>query len=532
MAATAGLVLATGLAIKASPAIKAIVINFGQGAAAAAGEVMGHEALEKTRDIFSWRPSATEGTLRDQLAAMGLGSAETFMRLAASASDPALRLQHVKSALDELVRAQDRLAHANVLADEKMWTHQVLVHHLLVFVAYLHESRLGQDRAAGLRAVGIFLPPMFDLFAQKMDWARKALFNSDTKQRRVIDAYETHMTVWEQQLLELKSIMHTGIVRITREHETKMVRSVEIVLPAPALPAGVAALPPTCATCGIGFLVGGNGHCSNPSCDSVAAAAVPSIAPGLAVPAAAAGHALVAAPSPRWEWKADDGSWRAYQPRICALLDEKLALFRQGDRTARHVDIDGQRYCELAKMVQARWDSSSKRAIRRCEPEVWVRHTNSGRAFYRRPRDDMSITLDPPSAGAAVRHKEEAGANAVWFEERWARLVRAPVRQQHQQPPLPPPAIGATAPPPIAVIPTPASTGGSVHRDTVLAAGNDILTQVTTVEQAKAVCATLYGCVGFCFQSSHPNADGQVVQCYFKSVVNRGHAHGWCTFLK
>jgi hypothetical protein len=54
--------------------------------------------------------------------------------------------------------------------------------------------------------------------------------------------------------------------------------------------------------------------------------------------------------------------------------------------------------------------------------EVWVCHTNGGRAFYRRPREDASLTLKAPAEGASVRQKEEVGADAVWFEERWAHM--------------------------------------------------------------------------------------------------------------
>ena len=57
---------------------------------------------------------------------------------------------------------------------------------------------------------------------------------------------------------------------------------------------------------------------------------------------------------------------------------------------------------------------------------TWVRHTNGGRSFYRRPRDDSSITLDHPPAAASVREKEETNyenGDAEWFEDRWVQLI-------------------------------------------------------------------------------------------------------------
>eukprot|EP01043_Picozoa_sp_COSAG02_P030270 COSAG02_NODE_1924_length_10351_cov_4.487320_14_plen_581_part_00 len=545
MAATAGVIVAGGLAIKASPALSGIIVKLGQqlseGAACALGEVLGHRALDNTRAFLSWRPGASEGSLRDQFASEGLGSAVTFMQLAANAGDAAQRLEHVKSALDELVRAQDRVALADVLADEKMWTHQVHVHHLLVTVAYLHESRLGQDHASGLRAVSIFLPPMFDLFAQKMDWARRAFYGSDTKQQRVIDAYMEHMTVWEEQLLALQSTAGPSAVTIHREDATKMVRSVEMVCPTPTSPTAMVAR--MCPTCGIGFL-DGSGHCSSRSCEAVSAPAVATIAAAsvaaiLPLPPQlrpVAGPAVGNAPATRWQWQREDGSWQTYEPHLCARMERKFELVRQGNIAERHLDIDErrERYVDLKRMVQARWSDSvaSRRPIRRLEVDVWVRHTNSGRVFYRRPRNDMSTTLDPPPAWATIQDKEETGSGARWFEERWARLMPAP-HPTLQQPS--PPTVGTTLLPPTApVVMAPPSgyVSGGVRRGMVLAAGDDIDTQTVTVEHAKAICVMLPGCVGFCFQSPDPNAYGQAVPCYFKSSVTSGPDAGWCTFLK
>ena len=60
----------------------------------------------------------------------------------------------------------------------------------------------------------------------------------------------------------------------------------------------------------------------------------------------------------------------------------------------------------------------------------WVRHTNGGRAFYRRRGDDGSCTLAAPGGGASVVEKAEVKQHALceaeaWFEERWVRLTGA-----------------------------------------------------------------------------------------------------------
>ena len=54
--------------------------------------------------------------------------------------------------------------------------------------------------------------------------------------------------------------------------------------------------------------------------------------------------------------------------------------------------------------------------------EVWVCHMNGGRVFYKRPRDEASMTLNAPAADASVREKEEVGADRDWFEDCWAYL--------------------------------------------------------------------------------------------------------------
>jgi tetratricopeptide (TPR) repeat protein len=61
------------------------------------------------------------------------------------------------------------------------------------------------------------------------------------------------------------------------------------------------------------------------------------------------------------------------------------------------------------------------------QPEAWVRHINNGRAFYRLPGDDASMTLAAPrpAAGVSVHEKEEVGFDTVWFDSRWERLTLA-----------------------------------------------------------------------------------------------------------
>jgi len=61
---------------------------------------------------------------------------------------------------------------------------------------------------------------------------------------------------------------------------------------------------------------------------------------------------------------------------------------------------------------------------------VWLRHTNNGRAFYRRMGDDASCTLTAPGGGVSVTEKTEVKLHALckaeaWFEERWVRLTDA-----------------------------------------------------------------------------------------------------------
>ena len=64
------------------------------------------------------------------------------------------------------------------------------------------------------------------------------------------------------------------------------------------------------------------------------------------------------------------------------------------------------------------------------EVTLWIRHTNKGRAFYRRRGDDTSCTLAAPGGRVRVTDKVEVKLHALctaesWFEERWARVVRA-----------------------------------------------------------------------------------------------------------
>jgi len=53
--------------------------------------------------------------------------------------------------------------------------------------------------------------------------------------------------------------------------------------------------------------------------------------------------------------------------------------------------------------------------------DMWVKHTNAGRSFYRIQGDDSSSQLRQP-ADPIGKEKEEVGPDREWFEERWALL--------------------------------------------------------------------------------------------------------------
>jgi hypothetical protein len=482
---------AATLAVKAVPVLKDLVIALGTGAAEVAGSIAGVKASERVRDYLSWRPAADEDSLRDQLVSFGLSSAESFLALADNSADPTTKLVHLKSALDELVRAQDRLQQADVQSDEKMWRHQVHVWHLLVFVAYLHESCMGQNHAAGLGAVRIFLPQMFALFADKMDWARRAHFYKERKQQQVIEDYEQHMTIWEHQLLALQRVAGASTVRLTRENSTRMVREVEIILPpaaavaAPALPPPV--LPPVCTRCGIGGMVAGGG-CSNPAC---AAACSP---PATLEPEPEPEPEVASSHAPRWEWREDHGGWSAYQPHICAQLEAAL------QRSERSVDVDSDRFVDLKKMRQAPWsDPRRTRSVRRCAVQLPPAADVGGAAAWQ-----VDGAVSPPAlavdAGEVTRlqrrvaEKEatlaflrQDGLQTAALERELAECQAALLAAQQPQPqPQAGGGLMASAPPPVEMPGAGAPPAFRLERGMALAmGGNDITCEHATIEEAK-----------------------------------------------
>lgn len=64
----------------------------------------------------------------------------------------------------------------------------------------------------------------------------------------------------------------------------------------------------------------------------------------------------------RWEYQEGSGAWSAYPPAACSKLEAGLAA---GDRS---VDVDSERYVDLKRMHQGRWDSAERRAVRRLDP--------------------------------------------------------------------------------------------------------------------------------------------------------------------
>lgn len=63
-----------------------------------------------------------------------------------------------------------------------------------------------------------------------------------------------------------------------------------------------------------------------------------------------------------WWWQDDSKSWHPYPPAICARLEAALAA------KERSVDVDdmGERFVDVKKMQQARWDDPQRsRPVRR-----------------------------------------------------------------------------------------------------------------------------------------------------------------------
>lgn len=64
----------------------------------------------------------------------------------------------------------------------------------------------------------------------------------------------------------------------------------------------------------------------------------------------------------RWEYQEGGGAWSAYPPATCSKLEAGLAA---GER---NVDVDSERYVDLKRMHQGRWDTGERRAVRRLDP--------------------------------------------------------------------------------------------------------------------------------------------------------------------
>lgn len=141
------------IAAKSAPALKTLVITVGSGAAELPGQLVGNKLSEQVKAYLCWRPGADEATIRDQIAAFGLQSAQDYVRQFDTSKDPA----DLARAQDKLIDARDQLKQANVVNDRTMWLHCLRVYNLLIVVSYYVGSRMGQDPPAGLRFAKPFL---------------------------------------------------------------------------------------------------------------------------------------------------------------------------------------------------------------------------------------------------------------------------------------------------------------------------------------------------------------------------------------
>jgi len=257
MAMTAGALALGVYAVKASPALKALAITVGKGAAQLPGELAGTALSERARVYLNYRPSADSDSLRDLHASFGLRAAEDQLALFDIDGDR----QALRRAVELLSEATDRLADADVQNDDKMWHHSIRVYHLLVTVAYVHASDIGRDQRKGLLFAERFLKRMFAMFNLKYKAARGALFNSDKKVKAVQEDYAVHMQVWVEQLFRAGE-ESGGRLAITTKTCTESGMVAEIELQHDVNPIHLV----KCAQCPGGFLFGG--MCSNPGCQA------------------------------------------------------------------------------------------------------------------------------------------------------------------------------------------------------------------------------------------------------------------------
>lgn len=244
-----------GAFVAKNAALKTLAITVGKGAVELPGELAGMALSARAREYLEWRPHADSNSLRDQIASVGLQSAEDHL----AQFDSTGNKQWLFEALKSLISASDQLRHADVQNDDKMWLHSIHVHHLLVVVAYLHASDMGNDCWAGMRSAERYLKRMLGIFHLKYKAARGALFNKATKMENVKAQYSEHMLEWVQRLhCAVQEQAGRFAVTTTTCTESGMIVDVAFTF-TPALSDLV-----RCAQCLGGFVF--NGTCSNPGC--------------------------------------------------------------------------------------------------------------------------------------------------------------------------------------------------------------------------------------------------------------------------
>lgn len=87
--------------------------------------------------------------------------------------------------------------------------------------------------------------------------------------------------------------------------------------------------------------------------------------PEVELDAAAGGGA---AETPCWEWQGDDEVWTPYEPATCQTLEAAYEDASGSRVTGAPVEIGGERWVNLKKMRQCRWDNEERLTVRRVEP--------------------------------------------------------------------------------------------------------------------------------------------------------------------
>ena len=70
----------------------------------------------------------------------------------------------------------------------------------------------------------------------------------------------------------------------------------------------------------------------------------------------------------RWEWQGDDGAWTAYDSDTCDILEAAFADMSGPRVTGAPVEIGNERWVNLKKMRQCRWDNPERLTVRRVNP--------------------------------------------------------------------------------------------------------------------------------------------------------------------